>query len=59
MLARKLENIQKTSAPLVVACDAGCITNIQGGLRREGRSERVVHIADLLANAVATEKPHA
>lgn len=59
MLARKLENIQKTSAPLVVACDAGCITNIQGGLHRERRFERVVHIADLLANAVATEKPHA
>jgi len=49
MLARKLENIQATGAPLVVACDAGCITNIQGGLRRQGRPERVVHIADILA----------
>jgi L-lactate dehydrogenase complex protein LldE len=52
MLGRKLDNIQKTRAPLVVACDAGCITNIQGGLHRQGRPERVVHIADVLANAV-------
>jgi hypothetical protein len=33
----------------VVACDAGCITNIQGGLHRQGRTEQVVHIADILA----------
>ena len=48
MLDRKLENIAASSAPLVVACDAGCITNIQGGLKRRGRSERVAHIADIL-----------
>jgi L-lactate dehydrogenase complex protein LldE len=48
MLDRKLENIAASSAPLVVACDAGCITNIQGGLMRRGRSERVAHIADIL-----------
>jgi L-lactate dehydrogenase complex protein LldE len=59
MLARKIENIAKTSAPLVVACDAGCITNIQGGLMRLSRSERVIHIADLLANAIPKRDDHA
>lgn len=54
MLARKIDNIDKTSAPLVVACDAGCITNIQGGLMRLRRPVRVAHIADLLANALPT-----
>ena len=59
MLARKIENIQAASAPLVVACDAGCITNIQGGLLRLGRPERVVHIADLLAEALSLGGSHA
>lgn len=49
MLSRKLENIASTGAPFVVACDAGCITNIQGGLHRQRRTERAVHIADVLA----------
>ena len=54
MLARKIDNIAQTGAPLVVACDAGCITNIQGGLMRLRRPVRVAHIADLLANALPT-----
>jgi L-lactate dehydrogenase complex protein LldE len=49
MLNRKLENIAASQAPLVVACDAGCITNIQGGLYRQGRPEKVVHLADVLS----------
>jgi L-lactate dehydrogenase complex protein LldE len=49
MLARKLENIRLSGAPTVVACDAGCLTNIQGGLRRAGLTQEVVHIAQLLA----------
>lgn len=50
MLARKMDHIEASGAPLVVACDAGCITNIQGGLKRAGRPQRVVHIADILGN---------
>ncbi len=49
MLERKLDNIQSTGADVVVACDSGCVTNINGGLRRGGRSPRVVHIAEILA----------
>lgn len=49
MLKRKLTNIAATQAPLVVSCDAGCITNINGGLNRTGRPQRAVHIAEILA----------
>jgi L-lactate dehydrogenase complex protein LldE len=49
MLARKLENIRLSGAPTVVACDAGCLTNIQGGLRRGGMTQEVVYIAQILA----------
>jgi L-lactate dehydrogenase complex protein LldE len=49
MLDRKLANVEAAGAPLVVACDAGCITNIQGGLSRLGRPQKAIHIADILA----------
>lgn len=48
MLARKIAHIEASGAPLVVSCDAGCLTNINGGLHRQGKSQRVVHIAEIL-----------
>lgn len=49
MLDRKLRNIASTQAPVVVSCDAGCITNINGGLHRQKMPQRAVHIAEVLA----------
>ncbi len=49
MLERKIMNIQASRAPLVVSCDAGCVTNINGGLHRRGMDQRAVHIAEILA----------
>jgi len=48
MLQRKIDNIAATGAPLVVSCDAGCLTNINGGLHRQRKSQRAVHIAEVL-----------
>jgi L-lactate dehydrogenase complex protein LldE len=48
LLKRKLENIEASGAQIIVACDAGCITNINGGLHRCGKSQRAVHIAQVL-----------
>jgi len=48
MLERKIANIEASEAPVVVSCDAGCITNINGGLHRQHKSQRVVHIAEIL-----------
>jgi L-lactate dehydrogenase complex protein LldE len=50
MLERKITNIEATEAPVVVSCDAGCMTNINGGLHRLGKSQRVLHIAEVLDN---------
>jgi L-lactate dehydrogenase complex protein LldE len=49
MLERKIANIEASGAPLVVSCDGGCITNINGGLHRRGKPQRAVHIAQILA----------
>lgn len=48
MLQRKLTNLEASKADFVVSCDAGCITNINGGLHRRGMQPRAVHIADIL-----------
>ncbi len=50
MLQRKIDNIAATQAPVVVACDAGCITNINGGLHRRGKPQRAVYIAEIIDN---------
>lgn len=49
MLERKIANIEASGAPVVVSCDGGCITNINGGLHRMGKAPRAVHIAEILA----------
>jgi L-lactate dehydrogenase complex protein LldE len=48
MLTRKIENIDASGAPVIVSCDAGCITHINGGLHRRGKAQRAIHIAELL-----------
>jgi L-lactate dehydrogenase complex protein LldE len=48
MLQRKIANIDASRAPVIVACDAGCITHINGGLHRQRKSQRAVHIAEVL-----------
>lgn len=50
MLQRKLANLLASGAPAMVACDAGCIAHIQGGLHRNGLSPRALHVAQVLAN---------
>ncbi|OGN93060.1 MAG: Fe-S oxidoreductase [Chloroflexi bacterium RBG_13_48_10] len=48
MLERKITNLEASSASVVVSCDAGCVTNINGGLHRQHKVQRAVHIADIL-----------
>ena len=49
MLERKIANVQASGAPVVVSCDAGCITHLNGGLHRRGLPQRAMHIAEILA----------
>jgi L-lactate dehydrogenase complex protein LldE len=56
MLKRKIDNIEASGAEWVLACDAGCITNINGGLHRCGKSQRAVHIAQLLDDSLAHQE---
>src|SRR5207247_848058 len=48
ILDKKLKNVEATGAACVVACDAGCLMQLGGGLRRRGSSVRAVHLAELI-----------
>jgi len=51
MLESKLRAVQASGAEAVVACDAGCLMNIGGGLRKFGSPIRALHILDVLSSA--------
>lgn len=48
MLKRKIDNIKSSLASTVVTCDTGCLLHIKGGLKRQGKSLQVQHIAEIL-----------
>lgn len=50
MLERKCANIERSGADVIVSCDAGCLTHINGGLQRQGKKPRVMHLAQVLAH---------
>ncbi|MBI4761636.1 MAG: (Fe-S)-binding protein [Chloroflexota bacterium] len=48
-LKRKIVNLEATQAPTLVVADSGCRMHIAGGLHRQKKPQRVVHIAEVLA----------
>ncbi len=48
ILAKKLTNVEATGAACLVACDAGCLMQMGGGLRRRRSRVRALHLAELL-----------
>ena len=50
ILDRKLANVEATGADCLVACDAGCLMQMSGGLTRRGSRVRAVHLVELLEN---------
>jgi len=48
ILAKKLANVESTGAGCLVACDAGCLMQMAGGLTRKKSRVRALHLAELL-----------
>jgi L-lactate dehydrogenase complex protein LldE len=48
ILDRKLSAIETSGAGCVVACDAGCLLQLGGGLGRKGSRVRPLHLAEVL-----------
>jgi L-lactate dehydrogenase complex protein LldE len=49
ILGKKLDNVERTGADCVVACDAGCLMQMGGGLSRRQSRVRALHLAQILA----------
>lgn len=47
-LKRKINNLEVSQSPTLVVTDAGCLMHIAGGLSRQGKKQRVMHIAEVL-----------
>lgn len=50
ILERKLKALEASAAPTLVACDAGCLAHISGGLHRRGWKQQALHLAQILAS---------
>jgi L-lactate dehydrogenase complex protein LldE len=48
MHKRTIQQIENTGAEIVVGCDASCLMQIEGGLRRAGSSIRCSHLSQAL-----------
>jgi L-lactate dehydrogenase complex protein LldE len=49
ILGKKLDNVERTGADYLVACDAGCLMQMGGGLSRRKSRVRALHLAQVLA----------
>jgi len=47
-LKRKISNLEESQASTLVVTDAGCLMHIAGGLNRQKKKQRVIHIAEVL-----------
>jgi L-lactate dehydrogenase complex protein LldE len=54
MVADKTRSIAETGADMVLAGDLGCLMNIAGRARREGRGFKARHVVEVLAGDLAT-----
>jgi L-lactate dehydrogenase complex protein LldE len=48
MMEAKLRAIEESGAEVVVACDAGCLMNIAGGLERTRSRVKAIHLIEVL-----------
>ena len=47
-LKRKIDNLETTQSPTLVVTECGCLMHIAGGLHRQKKNQRVMHIAEIL-----------
>jgi len=48
MLKRKIASLEQSESPTLVVADTGCRMHIAGGLHRQKKPQKVVHIAEVL-----------
>ena len=51
ILAHKMENVNATGAEIIATANPGCLLQLQAGVRLHGKSQRVMHVVELLDSA--------
>jgi glycolate oxidase iron-sulfur subunit len=51
ILESKMGNVKLAKAQIVATANPGCMLQLEAGVRRWGRGERVVHVIELLDEA--------
>jgi len=49
-LKRKIGNLEMTKSPTLVVTESGCLMHIAGGLHRQKKAQKVLHLAEILNN---------
>ena len=57
MVSDKIGDIVATGAETLLAGDLGCLLNIAGRLKREGRDVQVRHVSEVLAGLTRDVRP--
>lgn len=48
LLSRKISNLESSQSPTLVVTETGCLMHIAGGLHRQKKKQKVMHIAEVL-----------
>ena len=48
LMQRKINNLEASHAPTLVVAEAGCMLHLAGGLHRQRKAQKILHIADVL-----------
>jgi L-lactate dehydrogenase complex protein LldE len=56
IVAEKISSIERSGADTLIACDVGCLMQIDGLLKRHGSSVRCLHLSELLVSREAGGK---
>ena len=54
LLAHKMDDVEATHASVVATANPGCMTQLEAGVRERGIEARVVHVIELLDEAMRT-----
>lgn len=52
LLARKMDDVEATGAAIIATANPGCMMHLEAGLRQRGLDARVVHVIELLDDAM-------
>ena len=59
LLARKMDDIAATNAAVIATANPGCMMQLEAGVRQRGLDARVVHVIELLNEAMRAGPPKA